>query len=114
MSCVIHSRRHCCRGRVPCQSGAPAGRIAELQARSAYLRVATRRSTPPRPVAPTTPDHVLWAYLRDCPGRHGVAPPHPLSAPERNATTMAGWRVAHPGVTVICRDEIRGRPVKVE
>src|SRR5206468_11946522 len=32
-------------------------RMTELRVRSAYLRVATRRSTPPRPVVPTTPDH---------------------------------------------------------
>ena len=29
-------------------------RMTELRVRSAYLRVATRRSTPPRPVVPTT------------------------------------------------------------
>src|SRR5947207_15938855 len=44
--------------------------MTELRARSAYLRVATRRSTPPRPVVPTTPDH-----------HHGDHPHRPLTRP---------------------------------
>src|SRR6266704_879087 len=59
--------------------------MTEVRARSAYLRLATRRSTPPRPVVPTIPDH-----------HHGEQPHRPLTRiidrarRHRPAETQAG------------------------